>query len=303
MNTIKRRNRNKGGSNASLQILVFILILLVFSISFVMFLITSKDASNNATLSVSQPVTEVTTAETTAAPAETTPVAETTPPPAQTTAAPPVPVDTNANPVPETADAGPDYFTDAVFVGDSLSVGLRNYAGQLKDFGTIDGNRVLAIQGINIETINTKIIKTSYGELTILDTIQKIQPKKVYIMLGSNGIAWIENSKMIEYYSAYIDKIRGVVANPILYVLSIPPVTKKWETEKRPILNTDINAYNGELLKLANDKGAHFVDLNSAIRGADGLLPAEYDAGDGMHFQKPAYETMLTYLRKHTAGA
>ena len=293
---VKRRRRT--GSSTSLQILVLVLIIFVFSICFILFLMTYKGSPGDGS-SLSAP-SETTVAET-SPPADTTAEAASAPVSSETggteavTTAPPASVDTNSNPVPETADAGAEYFNDAAFVGDSLSVGLSLY-------GFIDSNHVLADRGMNIEKIHTATVKTDYGELTVLDTLTQLKPAKVYIMLGSNGIAWIDNPTMIGYYGTFIDEVKQTLENPVIYVLTIPPVTAKLETAKQPITNAAINSYNAELLKLANDKQVHLVDLHSVIAGQDGLLPAEFDAGDGMHFQSVAYETMLDFLRKHTAG-
>ena len=62
-----------------------------------------------------------------------------------------------------------------------------------------------------------------------------------------------------------------------IYILSIPPVTAARESaeEEEPILNSDMNKYNSELLKMADEKKIYYVDINTALKGNDGKFPEE----------------------------
>ena len=212
--------------------------------------------------------------------------------PETTTTAPPAPA--LVNPVPESSAQDSVYFDTCAFVGDSITTGLSGYA-------FLPETRVLAGKGMNIDKINSATIVTATGEKTIFDALIELQPKNVYIMLGSNGIAWLSNQKMIEEYGAFIDEIKSGLPDSSVYILSIPPVSAKKETDPNSaILNTDIDAYNSELLAMANSKELYFVDINTALKGNDGKLPAEWSAGDGMHFKKDTYSVMLDYILKHT---
>jgi len=198
------------------------------------------------------------------------------------------------NPVPEGQLMGFSYLVnDCNFVGDSLTVGLASY-------GIIPEKNVLANIGMNISKINTATVTTPSGEKTVLDALKENDPKNVYIMLGSNGIAWLTNENMISEYGKFIDSVKEELPDSKIYILSIPPVTANKEIDSSsPILNSDIDAYNSELLKLADDKAVYFVDLNTALKGNDGKLASERSDGDGMHFKKDTYDIMLDYILTH----
>lgn len=213
----------------------------------------------------------------------------------QTTAAattPPEPV--LVNPVPENAVAGPAYLTSCAFVGDSITTGLSGY-------GFVPNDRVLAAQGMNIDKINSATIKTASGEMKILDALTALNPQNIYIMLGSNGIAWLTNEKMIQEYSAFVDEVQANLPESTIYILSIPPVSAEKETDPDgAISNADIDTYNSALLSMADEKKLYFVDINTGLKGNDGKLPGNCAAGDGMHFQKGTYQIMLDYILHHT---
>ena len=200
------------------------------------------------------------------------------------------------NPVPASDPMTETYFGKCAFVGDSITVGLADY--QL-----VSSKNVFAEIGMNIEKINTEKLQTAdYGETTVLDALQQAKPENIYIMLGSNGIAWLSADDMIAYYSDFVDSIKASLPDSKIYILSIPPVTAAREqAENEAIQNSDIDSYNSKLLKLANSKELYYVDINTALKGNDGKLPESDAAEDGMHFQKATYRVMLDYILSHVA--
>ncbi|MGN1480445.1 GDSL-type esterase/lipase family protein [Porcipelethomonas sp.] len=199
------------------------------------------------------------------------------------------------NPVPASDPLTETYFGKCAFVGDSITVGLSDY--QL-----VPIKNVYAEVGMNIEKINSDTIQTAYGEITVLDALTQAKPENIYIMLGSNGISWLSLNDMISYYSDFVDGVQKALPDSKIYILSIPPVTAGRETaEDEPILNSDIDKYNSELLKMADSKKLYYVDINTALKGNDGKLPEENAADDGMHFEKSTYKIMLNYILSHVA--
>lgn len=284
-----RKKQGRGGTTAKLHVTaVFLIVLVSFLTCFIIYMVTanlsgaraaaptdkSQALSSNGSASLDQ--------KSSSTPAVTTPSATTSPP--------------AVNPVPENpSPADRSYLASCAFVGDSLTVGLSAY-------GILPEKDVLAAQGMNIDKINNATITTANGETTILEALKARKPENIYIMLGSNGIAWLSNERMISEYSEFVDSVKSALPDSVIYILSIPPVSVVAETLKQPILNSDIDVYNSELLKMANEKKLHFVDINTALKGNDGKLPQEYsNQKDGMHFQKATYDIMLEYILKHTA--
>lgn len=198
------------------------------------------------------------------------------------------------NPVPAGEPLTETYFGKCAFVGDSISVGLADY--QL-----VPMKNVFAELGMNIEKINTEAFRTPYGNITAIEALKRAKPENVYIMLGSNGIAWLTIQDMIDYYSKFVDNIKKDLPDTRIYILSVPPVTAERETAaEQPILNSDLDKYNSELLKMANEKQLYYVDINTALKGNDGKFPSDMAETDGMHFKKSTYSVMLDYILSHT---
>ena len=65
------------------------------------------------------------------------------------------------NPVSESEALGMEYFANCIFVGDSLITGLSGY-------NIISPNCVVASMGLNLNRLETEIIKTPYGENTVI---------------------------------------------------------------------------------------------------------------------------------------
>lgn len=187
------------------------------------------------------------------------------------------------------------YFDDAVFVGDSITVGYSAY-------GLIDEKCVLASQGMNIEKINTEKIKSPQnGNYVVLDHLINLKPTKIYVMLGSNGIAWLSNKFMINEYDAFVKGIKEALPDSIIYIVSVPPVTKELESGDNPITNKMIDDFNSDLEEMANKNDVHYLNLASELKDDDNYLFEEYAEKDGMHFRYAAYEKSLDFFLRNTA--
>ncbi|MBE6838695.1 MAG: hypothetical protein E7507_04025 [Ruminococcus sp.] len=280
--------------------IVFLIVILSFAICFGIYMYIAGDGVFGQSIETAS-VTETTPAETTTA--ETTAATTTA---ATTTVATEPPA---VNPVPENATPKDDsYLENCVFIGDSITLGFSSY-------GVIPEKNVYASIGMNIDKINTEAIpimlpdendESVYAirEMTIIEALEISRPETVYIMLGSNGIAWLSNEHMIASYKTFVDSIRAILPETDIYILSIPPVTAGREVPDNAngqILNENIDSYNSELLKFANENDLYFVDINTALKGNDGKLPTESAGRDGMHFNKDTYFKVKDYILSHTA--
>ena len=219
------------------------------------------------------------------APEKTEESEETTPPAEEE------PVKVEAN-VPESAEADESYFADAAFVGDSLTQGLQLY--------DILDTEVIANRGINLESIyNPDKIRVAEGYTSVFNELERIQPKKIYVQLGMNDIAWRTEKDFSRLYGELIDKIHSDFPESILYVQSIFPVTGWYAEKDNGIDNEKVVAYNKLLLDLANEKGCYYLDVHSALVNENGVLPDDMSP-DGIHLNAPHYQKWFHYLKTHT---
>lgn len=198
----------------------------------------------------------------------------------------------DVNPLKETVMLDKRYFDSCMFAGDSLIVGLGTY-------GIIPEEQVAAKVGMSVMDINTAPLTAPDGtETFVRDKINEAAPENLYVLLGLNLLGAYTDEQLLAAYGDFIDSIDR--SKTRIYILSVPPVTAERESsEKNPILNSDIDAYNADLLKFANNRGLYYVDINSALKGEDGKFPEELAEADGIHFKKSTYDVVLEYILTH----
>lgn len=179
------------------------------------------------------------------------------------------------------------YFDDAAFVGDSLTIGIQNFSGFNADF--------LCMGGLNTKNLDSAALPN--GKSVMQSIKDKEHLGKLYIMLGTNEVAFNEMDSFIERYSQFIDNVREKFPNVIIYIESIMPVTKE-TSETTGIKNDRITVYNEALLKLAKEKQCYYVDVHSYFEGEDGYLPDNIGS-DGIHLGPVKYREMAAYLQSH----
>lgn len=194
------------------------------------------------------------------------------------------------------------YFADSVFIGDSLTDGLSLY-------GFLADATVFAYTGLNPNTIRTnEVIKTADGgKVTVLTALKALDPakaKKIYIMLGSNGIAWLSQKQYIESYSEFLDNVRAVVPDAVIYVQSILPVTeeKLSAANKGKITNQKVQEYNYALRQMIAEKqdpNLYFLNVWEAFANEEGEMPTEISVQDGVHLKQDGYKAWYSYLTFH----
>lgn len=204
--------------------------------------------------------------------------------------------------LPENGSVDLSYFSNAVFVGDSLTEGLRIYP-----------NIENAIANIATFVSNKNLTPKSYleGEIVFdnnyrpqqngVEAIVEANPGKVYITLGANALTFMTDEQLMYYYRQLIETLQQrLLPNAIIYVCSITPTTAEYAAQ-RPIFSSErLYQINNQIAKMCTETGVNFVNLHEALAGDDGYLPLEYAASDGLHLQPSAYSLWVQYLMTHT---
>lgn len=206
----------------------------------------------------------------------------------------PQPVYAFGQPIPETPQVDDSYFDDAMFVGDSITTGIELY-------GVMPNATVVASTGINPNTImTTPDIELADGSsVTILQAMSAYHPKKIYIMLGSNGVEFIGKETMMELYGEFIDAVKAQHPDSIIYLQSILPVTQAKEAASPELSNDKIDEYNAAIMELAGEKESYYLNVAESFKDETGALPDEASPNDGMHFGVSHYEIWMDYLKCH----
>ena len=194
------------------------------------------------------------------------------------------------------------YFSDAAFLGDSLTVGFSDYNINL------GGALICGYTGVGPDAIvNRSAVKSTIrGQEVALDVLAAAQPKKLYILLGTNTLTTEGAAdRFLAYYGQMLDLLRQTLGEDcVIYVQSIPPVRPEAAAEKPGLASETLRAVNEQLAKLAADKGCVYLDLWETMADGEGNLKEVLAAPDGVHFSAGnGYGAWVTYLRNHAKYA
>lgn len=187
-----------------------------------------------------------------------------------------------------------DYFNDAIFVGDSITEGIKLY-------DVMSNVTVLASTGVNLNSLYTKdaITLEDGSKVPILEATKHYDPGKIYLMMGVNSLLSDEETFRTDY-GRVIDTLVGQHPDAILYVQSILPVTADYEQRQNAVAdNAKIDRYNEILKELAAEKKVYYLNVAEVFKDADGCLPSSASPKDGIHFGSSWYRTWFDYLRTH----
>ena len=194
------------------------------------------------------------------------------------------------------------YFSDAAFLGDSLTVGFSDYSINL------GGALICGYTGVGPDAIvNRSAVKSSVrGPEVALDVLAAAQPKKLYVLLGTNTLTTVGAAdRFLAYYGQMLDVLRQTLGEGcVIYVQSIPPVRPEAAVEKPGLASDIIRSVNEQLALLAADKGCVYLDLWETLADGEGNLKEVLAAPDGVHFSAGnGYGAWVTYLRNHAKYA
>ncbi len=186
------------------------------------------------------------------------------------------------------------YFDDAVFIGDSRTVGLYDYAGlENTDFFASSGLTIYKL----FEEPDGKFKDGNWTE-NIEISLQKKQYKKIYLMIGINEMGTGDVDYFMEHYKAAVARIRELQPDAIIYLQGIMHVTTERSAEGDYINNEGIMARNERIAELADNEKIFYLDVNSVVCDESGGLNPEYTF-DGVHLYAQYIRIWTEYLMEH----
>ncbi len=190
------------------------------------------------------------------------------------------------------------WFDNAVFIGDSVTEGLRLYRGNM-----IKGAKFVSAGSLSASNILSGQIKPVFQgkKVTPAEGVKLSGAKNVYIMLGMNNISFgIERATgdMVKV----IDSI--LAENPTVNIIieSVTPMTKTSNKSGGKLNNTTIAQYNDAMRKICEERGWYFVNVSEGVCDAEGYLNAAYCSDGkamGMHFNAAGVKAWIEYLKNH----
>lgn len=187
------------------------------------------------------------------------------------------------------------YFDDAVFIGDSRTVGMYEYSG-LEETSTF-----YASTGLTIYKMFDSAIVSVPGQkkkITVEEALSEKQFAKIYLMIGINEMGTGTVESFMKTYGEAVQHLRELQPDAIIYLQAIMKVTTERSEQGDYITNEGIAARNEEIAKLADDKTIFYLDVNPYICDETGGMVASYTY-DGVHLKAQYIPIWLDFLKEH----
>ena len=203
------------------------------------------------------------------------------------------------------------WFADAVFVGDSIMLGWKNYNNKkLETNANFFGPTHFLCEGSYgaghaLEPVSSSSLHPLYqGEQRLLwDSIRMMGANKVFICFGLNDVAIYGVEGTANNFRTLCDNIIAQSPNAKIYLISSMYLMD--DSHQKKLTNENLRALNGLLRELCDEKGYGFVDIASHLVGPDGYLKREYcsdpDSNAPCHHTYAAYDIWAQILRSVAA--
>ncbi len=182
-----------------------------------------------------------------------------------------------------------EYFDDALFIGDSRMVGLRDYT-DMSSHGDFLCETSLTIY---------KIFDHSIGKKgTVEAALSQKDYKKIYISVGINELGRGTTEDYIGKYREVVDKLRQLKPDAIIVIQGIMKVSKAKNDTDAIFNNHNIEARNRALATLADNQSVFYIDANEVLCDAEGNLLEDYTF-DEIHLLGIHNEEVKQFLLAH----
>ncbi len=208
---------------------------------------------------------------------------------------------TYANQLPESEAVGDEYFKDALFIGDSRTVGIHtSTALDATFYSKISFNisqRNKTDEKSRFITINDNGTAVKCNIYEALE--YKSDFKKIYLCSGLSELGWKEEA-FFDEYRVFIEYLREKMPNAKIYIQTLIPVTADYSLlERFGVTNEKLWHYNERIASLAADYGLYLVNTAECFLTEQNTLPPEISP-DGLHLYGKQYREWLGYLKNHT---
>jgi hypothetical protein len=190
--------------------------------------------------------------------------------------------------VPEIFHADVSYFDDALFIGDSRTVGLYEYGG-------LGNAEVFAHSGMSIYKVFKEEFELRSGEKTTLNQVLETkQFSKIYIMLGINELGY-DFEQTIGRFAEAIELIRQMQPQALVFIQANLHITNKKSEESDLFNNINIDKFNQAVSQLADGKQIFYMDVNPLYDDENGGLSEEYTS-DHAHILGKYYVDWVDFI-------
>nr|WP_289767332.1 GDSL-type esterase/lipase family protein [uncultured Acetatifactor sp.] len=186
-----------------------------------------------------------------------------------------------------------DYFADAVFIGDSRTMGMFEYGG-LEETAAFYCSTGLTVY----KMFDSEIVPAQNGKITVEEALQQNSFAKIYLCIGINEMGTGTVESFLEAYQEAVDHLRELQPDAIIYLQAIIKVTTERSGQGDYITNEGIAARNEGIALMADNEHVFFLDVNPLICDETGGMVPEYTF-DGVHLMAQYIDIWKDFLKSH----
>lgn len=180
------------------------------------------------------------------------------------------------------------YLNDALFIGDSRTLGLMEYGG-------VSQASYFADSGMSVFNLEkTTVPVAGYGKTDIRSLLKQKKFGKIYFMMGINeaGYPWKTLEKK---YKETVAMIRAMQPDAQIFLCANLMMTEEKSDQSKAINNKVICKINAMIEKLASKNEMYYIDVNEIFTDKKGNLCETY-SNDGVHVLGKYYRDWMDWI-------
>ena len=182
-----------------------------------------------------------------------------------------------------------DYFSDALFIGDSRTVGMQQS-------GLLPNATFYAKTGIGIGELLSQCIVNEGGYLiSVENALHRHSFGKVYIMIGINDMSMGDTDWFRQQYEKIIQAVRQTQPDAIIYIQGNIPMSYGIQDFDGSLNNRNLRLRDEASRELADSETIFYLDVDTLYADKNGHLASMYTA-DGLHIKRNYYPLWVDYL-------
>ena len=183
-----------------------------------------------------------------------------------------------------------EFFQDTLFIGDSRTMGLAEYAD-------IGGAVVFANTGMNIHRLYSLKNAVHDQEPYLEDILAEKQYRKIYLMLGINELGY-DAEQTVKRYEEEVLKLSELQPEAKIVLEANLHVTKERSERDAIFNNENIDRINGNIRQIAEKHGFSYIDVNEIFDDETGALNPEC-THDEVHVLGKYYQQWADWIREN----
>lgn len=184
------------------------------------------------------------------------------------------------------------YFDDALFIGDSRTVGIREY-------GSLNNASYFVLEGLSIHNLWKKEVSVDgLGKVGLETLFNNKDYGKIYIMLGFNELGYDKDYSAKKYKEA-LDKIHQMEPNTIIYICSNLHLTERQAELDERFSSANMEIYNQKIRAFADQQTFFYLDVNEKFNDAYYNLDKNYSS-DNVHLYAKYYKEWSDWFIENT---